>query len=118
MPKKRVLYEELREPLLNSPAKYNELAKLQHVESKKQLFTAGVYSGSSGSAPTSSLNRKPKWMQFTRIPHPDRKKLGERLGEGLEELCKTKLCKTELSKTEFRREEGGKKEKRDSHRND
>ena len=53
-----VFHEVLRDPTLNSLAKYDKFAKLKHVDSKKQLFVRGVYSGSPGPPPTSSPNRR------------------------------------------------------------
>ena len=58
--KTSVFYEVLREAMLSSLAKYNKLAKLKHVDSKKQLFARGVYTGSPETPPTSSSNKRPE----------------------------------------------------------
>ena len=62
--------------MLSSLAKYDKFAKLKHVDSKKQLFARGVYSGSPETRATSSPNRRPE---------RDREGKGERLEERLGE---------------------------------
>ena len=66
--------------MLSSLAKYDKFAKLKHVDSKKQLFVRGVYSGSPGPPPTSSPNRRLERGRRERLGG----RLGERLGERLE----------------------------------
>ena len=62
-----VFYEVIREAMLSSLAKYDKLANLKHVDSKKQLFVRGVYCGSPEAPPTSSPNRRPERRLMERV---------------------------------------------------
>ena len=55
-----MFYQVLRESMLNSLAKCNEFANLEPVDSEKQLFSPGVYSGNAGPHATTSPNGRPE----------------------------------------------------------
>jgi hypothetical protein len=76
-----VFYEVLRDPTLNSLAKYAKFAKLKHVDSKKQLFVRGVYWGSPGPAPTSCPNRRLERGRGRAWKEAGREAVGEAEGE-------------------------------------
>ena len=59
-----LFYEQVREPMLSSFTKYDKLANLKHVDSKKIFsFARGVYRITPGSVATSSPNRLGGWRE-------------------------------------------------------
>ena len=72
--------------MLRSPSKCVKVAKLEHVDSKKQLFARGIYTGSPEPPTTSSPNRRPEG----RLGRGWGERLGKRLGARLRERLKGK----------------------------
>ena len=105
-----VILKVLCEPFLNLLAKYSELAKIKHVDSKKNNFSPKasipVALGMHLHPPLIGGQNGRHLREFL-IPSNRnwrrdwRRGWGGGLGERLAKPCKTELCKIELSKTEL-----------------